>query len=111
MRILNQDRCTGKTTILIHTSYTTGYPIIVSCVPMKRYIMDKAESMGLNIPIPIVYTDKNSLNNITADKILIDEAGLMLDDIFSEYFNKPVEAATMTIPVTVTNPDLSKEND
>lgn len=111
MRILNQDRCTGKTTMLIHTSYVTGYPIIVSCVPMKRYIIDKAESMGLNIPTPIVYTDKDNLNKFPADKILVDELGLMLDGILSEYFHKPVEAATMTIPITVTNSDLLKEND
>ena len=111
MRILNQDRCTGKTTMLIHTSYVTGYPIVVSAVPMKSYIIDKAKLMGLNIPTPIVYTDKNSLNKYPTDKILVDELGLMLDGILSEYFNKPVEAATMTIPITVTNLDLPKEND
>ena len=110
MRILNQDRGTGKTTILIHTSYSTGYPIIVSTEAMKCYIKNKAVSMGLNIPEPIVFTDRDSLDKVTSDKILIDEVGLMLKYILVAYFKKPIEAITMTIPVTVTNPDLPKEN-
>lgn len=111
MRILNQDRGTGKTTMLIHTSYTTGYPIIVPTRVMGDYIKSKAKQMGLNIPEPILFSDKTSLDKVTADKILIDELGIMLDEVLAEYFNKPVKAATMTIPVTVTNPDLPKEND
>lgn len=111
MRILNQDRGTGKTTMLIHTSYTTGYPIIVPTRTIKDYIEKKAKQMGLNIPTPILFSDKTSLDKVTADKILIDELGIMLGEVLAEYFNKSVEAATMTIPVTVTNPDLQKEND
>lgn len=111
MKILNQDRCTGKTTMLIHTSYTTGYPIIVPTRTIKEYIKNKAKQMELNIPEPILFSDKTSLSKVTADKILIDELGIMLSEVLSEYFNKPVEAATMTIPITVTNPDLLKEND
>ena len=110
MRILNQDRGTGKTKILIHTSYTTGYPIVVSNRISKDYIESKAKRMGLNIPEPILFFDKEGLNKVTTDKILIDELEIMLGEVLEEYFNKPIEAVTMTIPVTVTNPDLPKEN-
>ena len=42
MRFINRRRGSGKTTMLINSAYTTGYPIIVPTLAHKNFIIEKS---------------------------------------------------------------------
>lgn len=54
MKILRMYKGNGKTLHLIKLSAIFDYPIICATEQRKKYILDKAREMWLEIPEPIV---------------------------------------------------------
>lgn len=83
MKILAAKRGVGKTTTLIKESAKTGAIIVASSFQEARYVKDKANDLGFNIPDPIPFIDfivdvYNDLYNRENKKYLIDDLGLCL---------------------------------
>lgn len=101
MKLINKSRGTGKTTQLIYASAITGFRIIVSTYNKARYIESMAKNMGLKIPKPmhdIEYRNKRLVGDHTP--ILIDDVdNEILNEALELYFDAPVVAATMTVPI------------
>lgn len=101
MRLINKERASGKTTQLIYTSATTGFRIITPTAHMANHIAEMAKQMGLDIPKPLSdveyrndpYWSKNH------DPILVDECPEIIKEALELYFDAPVVAATMTVPI------------
>ena len=95
MRMLIQDRGSGKTTKLIHASEATGFRILTNTYQQAEYIMKMAEEMKCVIPEPMCYRRYKECK--FKDKgILIDEVKIMLDEILDEYFGTHVFCGTMS---------------
>ncbi len=58
MKIINRERGTGKTTMLISTAYVTGNPIITSTMNNKNNLLDMAERMGMSANIEVYTIDE-----------------------------------------------------
>lgn len=94
MKSLFMKRGQGKTTALIYTSACTGYPIVVGTKCQKKFIMEKAVALGVNIPNPISVDDETREMNLSG--VLIDEAQDVLRQWVAKTFNAPLVAFTMT---------------
>lgn len=99
MRFINKCRGTGKTTMMIHSAYTTGYPIIVTTHIRKDYVLQQAHEMncdGIN-----VYTvdEWNRLRNASHEErqVFVDETEDLLKKILNEYLDANVVAATLSL--------------
>ena len=113
MKIINRERGTGKTAMLISTAYVTGNPIITFTMNNKNNLLDMAERMGMSTNIEVYTIDewlKCHKFYISSNKILVDNVELMLGDILSKFLNANVIAGTMTIPMDNIKDD-TKEND
>lgn len=98
MRIINLCRGTGKTTMLIHTSYITGIRIVTETYDKALLIKEQAEQMGLDIPQPICMNEfRNKRNNEYT--ILFDEVESILGTALSNYLGSDVYACTCSIPM------------
>lgn len=98
MKLIVKDRGAGKTCMLIQTSAITGYPIACINKSEVRFLKEKAEMLGVNIPEPISFDE---LHNGSAngkpeyDKILVDNIDAVLNKIIKDYFGvEEVVAAT-----------------
>lgn len=113
MRIINRERGTGKTAILISTAYVTGKPIITSTMNNKNSLMGMAKAMGMSNNIE-VYTINEWLefhrSYTPNNEILIDNVELILDEVMSKFLNANVIAGTMTVPMENVENDI-KETD
>jgi hypothetical protein len=97
MKILQLERRKGKTTALIYTSATTGYPIIVLTEVEAEMVQNMANSLGIDIPHPITlktYMTHGGYYNGN-NGILIDNLDIMLPQILNDYFKTNVVGATM----------------
>jgi hypothetical protein len=94
MKILQLERGKGKTTALIYTSATTGYPIIVLTCVEAEMIQKMANSLGIDIPHPITLKMYMTYG-WHYDGILIDNLDIMLPKILNDYFNTNVAGVTM----------------
>lgn len=98
MRLINRGRGTGKTTMMIHTAYVTGYPIIVTTHTRKDYVLQQAHEMncdGIN-----VYTveEWNRLIHIGKNNYaLVDEVKELLEKALNDYLKTNVVAATLSL--------------
>lgn len=101
MRIINRERGTGKSSMLVSTAYTTGLPIIVANYRFRESIYETARKMGINKEDINVYTIAEVSNGVKPinkeNGILIDDAEVMMERIFSAYFRCDIAAATMTV--------------
>ena len=101
MRISNKSRGTGKSTQLIYASAITGFRIIAPNHAMAKHVEEMAKNMGLKIPQPmsdVEYRSRRYDGDHTP--ILIDDVdNEILDEALELYFNAPVAAATMTVPI------------
>lgn len=113
MRIINRERGTGKTAMLISTAYVTGKPIITSTMNNKNSLMNMAKAMGMSNNIE-VYTINEWLefhrSYTPNNEILIDNVELILDEVMSKFLNANVIAGTMTVPMDNVENDI-KETD
>lgn len=102
MKLINKSRGTGKTTQLIYASAVTGFRIIAPNHAMAKHIEEMAKNMGLKIPKPmsdVEYRNREGFRN-DHTPILIDEVqNEILDEALELYFDAPVAAATMTVPI------------
>lgn len=96
MRFINRGRGTGKTLMMIHTSYVTGMPIVVNSHKKACYIQDMAKQMGLDINVYSI-EERQKLHGYS--DILIDDAEEIINRVLNEYFGRSVTAVTVTIPM------------
>ena len=97
MKILKMDRGAGKTFHLIRLSAILDSPILCATEQSKKYILDKAKEMWLEIPEPIVVNKDNFeivMRGRNAD-LLIDDLELVLKGLFGN----DVIVATTSEPV------------
>lgn len=97
MKILKMDRGAGKTFYLIRLSAVLDSPILCATEQSKKYILDKAKEMWLEIPEPIVVNKGNFeivMRERNAD-LLIDDLELVLKGLFGNN----VIVATTSEPV------------
>lgn len=99
MKIINRSRGSGKTTILIHTAYATGKPIIVSSQERKKYVLEMAEKMKTPVEVYNIEEWIKLLSVIRQPSALIDDMEDFLEPALNNYFGTKVDAATTTIPV------------
>ncbi len=102
MKLINKSRQTGKTTQLIYASAITGFRIIAPDYVMASCIEKMAKDMGLKIPQPISdveYRNRRELKNDHTPILIDDLQDQILNDALELYFNAPVAAATMTVPI------------
>lgn len=101
MKLINKSRGTGKTTQLIYASAITGFRIITSTRNSAKYIEGMAKTMGLKIPEPMSDVEyRNRRLDGDHTPILIDDVdNKILNEALELYFNAPVVAATMTVPI------------
>lgn len=101
MRLINKSRGTGKTTQLIYASAITGFRIITPGHTMAKHIEKMAKDMGLKILPPmsdVEYRNRRLIGDHTP--ILIDDVqNQILDEALELYFDAPVVAATMNVPI------------
>lgn len=92
MKILRMDRGAGKTFYLIKLSAILDSPIICTTEQSKKYILDKAREMGLEIPEPIVVNRINfdPVMGGRKENLLIDD----LDEVLKGLFGNNVIVAT-----------------
>lgn len=102
MNIINKSRGTGKTTQLIYASAITGFRIIAPDYAMASCIEKMAKDMGIKILPPMSDIEYRNRKELRDDHtpILIDEVqNDILNEALELYFDAPVVAATMTVPI------------
>lgn len=104
MKIINKPRRTGKTTQLIYTSATTGFPIIVSNKDQARNVSHLAEEMKINIPTPMTVAEYRGSRPLPSKTVLIDEGIDIIEAALSLYLGNN----TIVSAITMTTPDLEK---
>lgn len=97
MRFINMARRSGKTTLLINTAYTTGYPIIVRDSARAKAVKDQAKALGLDIMV-VSYMDWIN-GHYPDNKVLVDEATEFIDGALTSLLRAEVVACTFTIPM------------
>lgn len=95
MKLIIKDRGTGKTTQLIYTSATTGWPIVVYSEAMVKQIKSQAKELNCNIPEPMTVHDlldrKHVYENIIIDEVCISG---IIQNALNKYFGCNVMACT-----------------
>lgn len=102
MKLINKSRQTGKTTQLIYASAITGFRIIAPNHAMAKHIEKMAKDMGIKILPPMSDVEYRNRREFEHDHtpILIDELqNEILNEALELYFDAPVVAATMTVPI------------
>ena len=97
MKILRMDRGNGKTFHLIKLSAILDSPIICATEQSKKYILDKAREMWLEIPEPIV-VNRNNFEIVMRgrkENLLIDD----LDEVLKSLFGNNVIVATTSASI------------
>ena len=102
MRFINMARRSGKTTLLINSAYTTGYPIIVKDKARAAAVKDQAKALGLDIE---VYTLTEWLNTYRCypKKVFLDEAADIIEGALISALKAEVVACTFSIPMIEIN--------
>lgn len=99
-RFINMARQNGKTTLLIHTSFVTGAPIIVTDTARKKFILDQAKEQDLDIRVYTLreWNENRSLPHCVTG-VLIDEAEEVIEKALEYYLGTTVIAYTASIPM------------
>ena len=101
MNIINGERGSGRTTFLIHAAYVTGARIICPSSEIARYISGMAKKEGLEILEPLGFKDfmdRSCRGFARGERVLMDNADMVLSEILTDYFRVPVEAITINCP-------------
>lgn len=107
MNIINRQRATGKTTMLIHASAVTGMQIVAMTRQRAAYIKKQADELGCVIPEPIEYerlTARRYERNPVDYGVLIDEAEGLIEKALERYLGSKVAAITMSCPMYESEP-------
>ena len=81
MRFINKGRGTGKTTMMIHSAYTTGYPIIVTNHIRKDLILQQAHEMNCDDILLILGKGHEDYQIIGTEKHHFSDKEIVLDYI------------------------------
>ena len=105
MKIMLGGKNSGKTTKLVKVSAREKIHIICSNFQRKFNILDVAKKLKLDIPEPITLCEvvNNKLIGINDQRILIDDAEIILTRLLLQYMSPYVNVDVITI-------DTSKEN-
>jgi len=107
MRFINMARRSGKTTLLINTAYTTGYPIIVKDSARAKAVKDQAKALGLDIMV-VSYMDWIN-GHYPDNKVLVDESTEFIEGALTRLLRAEIVACTFTIPMTeIKNKEVEK---
>lgn len=101
MKIINGERGSGRTTILIHTAYTTGARIVCPDNSQARFVKETAQEEGLEILEPMgfrEFMEKSCRGLAREEKVLFDNADMALTEILRDYFHAEVTAITINCP-------------
>ena len=100
MKIINRNRRSGKTTMLIHTAYVTGYPIVVKNSLRAEQVKDQAESLGCGKITVISFAELNTCypSHNKFDGVLVDEATDFIEIALERLLMNEIKACTLTIP-------------
>ena len=102
MRYINMQRGAGKSTVLIHTAYATGYPILVIDSQRARNLRALSSDLGFD-DIRIVTIDEWEHHRLSGayEHILIDELEdlipLALQNLLNTRTKDTVMSGTMSI--------------
>lgn len=101
MRFINRARQSGKTVMMIHSAYTTGYPIIVTTQQRKELIKKQAQDMMCDDIDVYTVEEWNRIRSSrpVLDKVFVDETEDLLKKILNEYLHANVVAATLSLPM------------
>lgn len=109
MKIINMARRNGKTTILIHTAYVTGYPIIVYDKQRAEQVFNQSVKMGFKGVEVITFAEWERFNKYGIHKsVLIDEGKDIINEALKTILNANVVGVTMTEPM-VTLPECEEQ--
>lgn len=97
MKIINLGRQQGKTTRLLYASEFNDIPILCATYQNKRYLMDMAKELGLNIPEPIYVGEIFKRDSVMDEDILVDEAPWVLEMLLKNMgMRGNIKAITLT---------------
>ena len=98
MKIINRARRSGKTLMLINSSYINDIPILVKDECRAQLIRKQANELGLLIR---VFTLSDWIrSNAHFEKVYIDEAKDIIETALSAYLKTNIVACTFSIPMT-----------
>lgn len=99
MKIINRARQSGKTTMMIHTSYVTGCPILVYNHARAEQLLVQAKQLGCKVE---VYTIDEWLRMHGVERqhpnVLIDETEDLIEQALENMLCTKITACTMSIP-------------
>lgn len=110
MIYINRARGTGKTTMLIHAAFVTGYPIIVWDSMRAQAIKQQAKSMECDVDV-YSWKEFKQYGFHDHDKILIDEATDFISTALREMLGAEVVSCSMSIPCYQPKESEVKENE
>lgn len=99
MRFINKGRGTGKTTMMIHSAYATGYPIIVTTHIRRDLILQQAHEMNCD-DIDVYTVDEWTrlrIHSNAEQNVFVDETEDLLKKILNAYLGANVMAATLSL--------------
>lgn len=99
MKIFNLGRGQGKTTRMLYASEFNDAPIICPTEESKRYLIEQAKRLNLNIPTPMTVYDAitNGARGEKFNTVLVDEMNYVLKFMFRYILNTDVIGGTITI--------------
>ncbi len=97
MLYICKPRGSNKTTCLCYLSDATKAPIVTHSEVQKKYIIDLAESLFLDIPDPITVNElREKKSKINYSEVLIDNAEDIIEKALIEYLSVRPLAVTIT---------------
>ena len=97
MRFVIGGRQSGKTTRILYTADTMGYPIVVSTSKRKEIISDLAKKLNLSNVDVVTYMEYEMYRaGKYAEKVLIDDAENIVEKCLERYFHCKIGAVTLT---------------
>lgn len=109
MKFINMGRRSGKTTMLIHTAYVTGSPIIVWDKKRAESVYQQAVSMGFD-KIDVFTVDEWLANRPHFDSVLVDEGKGIIEAALISMLHTNISAITFSEPM-ITNDNEKGEQD
>lgn len=99
MVIIRGGRMSGKTTLAIKLSAKTGIPIMCMGFVGKRLLMERAKDLGLTIPEPVRWKNRQEGMSPTDNRVIIDDAEEFLQMMMQIVSGVQIEAMTMNTQV------------
>lgn len=102
MRILNRERGSGNTSMLIDIAFATGQPIVTSTFASKKHIVELIKNKGFDESYFDIYTVDEWCIKSRGKKhesILVDNLDLVTDRVFKLFFGIPTDIAVMSVPM------------